>query len=71
MTEGKQPAFPVMHSTGTYTGMTMMEYFAGLAMQGILNGIYSRIDNSWTLEDIANESVLQADALIKALNDKQ
>jgi glycerol kinase len=47
------------------TGLTKREYFAAMAMQGIL----SNEDNSYeTAEDKAETAVKSADALIEALN---
>lgn len=57
------PAFPQEHGGG----MTLREYFAGKAMQGVLsNGAYSGTKPSL----IAAEAVRCADALINELNTK-
>lgn len=63
-------AFPVFDSTGRYNpgscGLTKREYFAGLAMQGILS------HDSWhRMSDVAIAAVNAADALIDALNQGQ
>jgi hypothetical protein len=48
-------------------GLTKREYFAGLAMQGIIsNHEFSRMGLE-SVNDIAAESVLFADALLKEL----
>lgn len=47
-------------------GLTKREYFAALAMQGIVS-----TDLADTYENFAKASVAMADALIKALNKEQ
>jgi hypothetical protein len=60
-------AFPVIHYDQDNNrnvlefGLTKREYFAALAMQ-------ANADNDATPEEIAEEAVRQADALINALN---
>ena len=49
------------------TGLTKREYFAGLAMQGILAS-YADVSNICDADANAKEAVLRADALIAALN---
>lgn len=67
MENGKQPAFASTDGkTFANDGLTKREYFAGLAMQGLL--AYPDITNSAYI--IAKESVIQADALLKALETK-
>ena len=53
-------------------GLTKREYFAGLAMQGLL-GSPATINNKSdkTPQDIASASVFVADALIVELNKRQ
>lgn len=63
MTHGNHTAFP--KSDETTNGMTKREYFAAMAMQGIMSHGYSDIKISIA----AHEAVLAADALIKALNE--
>ncbi|MES2395851.1 MAG: hypothetical protein V4549_07605 [Bacteroidota bacterium] len=41
MNNADKPAFVVENRTEIYPGLTKREYFAGLAMQAILSGIYS------------------------------
>ena len=48
-------------------GVTKREYFAGLAMQGILSGFLSEEDHRWSIEDVAREAVDNADELLKQL----
>ena len=51
------------------TGLTKREHFAALAMQGLLAN--SRIDWQLTRPDqLGKEAVIQADALITALNEE-
>jgi len=56
-----EPAIPVMDDGGygQHYGLTKREYFAGLAMQGLLaNGDY---------EGVESAAVVKADALLKEL----
>lgn len=63
-------------TTFAQEGLTKREYFAGLAMQGIISGIFSSKDayNSFASQThnislrIANKSVEYADELLKQLN---
>lgn len=70
-TDGNKPAYPYEELNGDRTtyqdhfGMTLREHYAGLAMQGaITNPAYEH----WTVEQVAELAVRQADALIAALN---
>lgn len=64
MENGKQPAFASTDGkTFANDGLTKREYFAALAMQGLL----ACPDISASREVIAEESVKQADDLLKAL----
>ncbi len=61
------PAFPLYnHGTQTLglnvTGMTLRDYFAARAMQGLLAGKLTSTD----LRLIANDSYAMADAMLKA-----
>ena len=54
---------------GTQDGLTKREYFAAMALQGILaNGADS--DTVWDYEVIGKHCVVASDALIKALNEQ-
>lgn len=59
-------AFACANHTHLQYGLTKREYFAGLAMQGLLSE-----GSTGSFEDIAKESVKFADELIKALNNEQ
>jgi hypothetical protein len=48
---------------GNFRGLTKREYFAAMAMIGMLANT-----KMWNSESAANDSVQQADALITALN---
>jgi hypothetical protein len=62
---GEWPAFPESGRSGSISGLTKREYFAGLAMQGILaHQTFGENDRKW----IAGEALLQADALLAELN---
>jgi alcohol dehydrogenase YqhD (iron-dependent ADH family) len=76
MENGKQPAFAMLDPNGSYTqyGLTKREYFAGLAMQGILahESFYDRMCNETgenTIADrLATASVKMADKLLAELD---
>jgi len=58
---------------GTQDGLTKREYFAALAMQGLLTRIPSRTGSETDLgileaQRIAEESCIMADLIVKALN---
>lgn len=73
MENGKQQAFPfTIEDTGnpsvTSLGLTKREYFAAMAMQGILSN-HMLIDSSeW--DWVAKNAVKQADELLKQLSDE-
>ena len=70
--DNSKPAFPLIYwdrtSTGEIaprdfvTGMSLREYYAGKAMEGLLSKEFT-----WDLEEVAKCSVQYADALLKAL----
>lgn len=66
MNEQIEFAFPLQ---GEWPGLTKREYFAGLAMQGLL-AADSYSDNDNWLGLIAETSVNLSDALLAALNPK-
>ena len=67
------PAFPfneLLHSNMTnvaqqYSGATLRDIFAGMAMLGILAGDLPITRNENPLEEIANIAYKQADAMLK------
>ena len=68
MENGKQMTFPITiedngNASVTHLGLTKREYFAAMAMQGLM----ACPDISASREAIAEESVKQADDLLKAL----
>lgn len=66
-TEPNQLAHSFNHTAdteGNFNGLTKREYFAAMAMQGILSGKGSTINPIRT----ANDAVMFADELIKSLN---
>lgn len=72
-TKGNDPAMPVMHSDGTFKGMTVRQTFAMAAMQGLLSNPEHMVmhdGKSYMMEDkvYAKQAVEAADALIEALN---
>lgn len=69
MTQDEQnpKAYPVVNQGNVYeSGMTLIDYFAGLAMQGFLsnNTIIDDV-NSQAIEWVAARSYLLADAMLK------
>jgi len=74
MTNGNDLAHPtnIIDPEGQFapeyhTGLTKREYFAAMAMQGMLASANNTL---FDYETIATHSVKHADALINALNDK-
>jgi hypothetical protein len=55
------PAFPLFAATG-YAGMTLRDYFAAKALQGLLAGTLKSSDTSL----IARDCYAMADAVLKA-----
>lgn len=85
-TEPNQSAYPLDHKNYDHGhGLSKREHFAAVAMQGILCQLRSDIvtakmqaeyyateyPSKTMFEAVALESVSQADALIKALNENQ
>jgi hypothetical protein len=67
MENGKQMAFPGQLVNGeVHIGLTKREYFAALAMQGLL----ANSDIVVSIEEITKESVRYADSLLKTLESK-
>ena len=62
-TNGNDPAMPT--SDKVYGGLTKREYFAGLAMQGLLAG--PNIDDL-SADQVASDAAIYADALIAELS---
>lgn len=52
-------------------GLTKREYFAGLAMQGMLANVQTQPLSATTRHEIARLAMDQADALIACLNQNQ
>ncbi len=66
---GNEPYNPVMHSDGTFKGVSIRENFAALAMQGIVSNAQMIDTANW--DWLAKASVAAADALIAELNKTQ
>lgn len=67
VTDKSEPAFPVAEN-GYHEGqggMSLRQYYAGLAMQGLL--AYPDAVGDGTSEDLAKSAVNAADALLKEL----
>jgi hypothetical protein len=59
------PAFPCEEQTNwTDPGMTLRDYFAAKAMQGLM--AHDRVPLDWPEEVIADSAYRQADAMLKA-----
>jgi hypothetical protein len=83
MNNGNQPIAPMPYtnSDGTiqhdvYSGLTKREYFAGLAMQGLLTRVPNRHGNEVDLgvlesKRITSEAIYMADALLTELEAEQ
>ncbi len=72
---GNDPYNPVMHSDGTFKGVSIREQFAAMAMQAIIsNSVYAQliideVPPSESARFVSEMAVEQADALIKSLNE--
>lgn len=60
MENGKQSAFPADAHTNSYLGLTKREYFAAMAMQGL-------VDRHINYEVVAEHAVRYSDALLAEL----
>lgn len=69
MTDPDANAFPIFEANGRYNpleaGLTKREYFAAMAMQGLL--ACEKEDWHFNTQNRAKEAVTNADELIKAL----
>lgn len=63
MNNGDEPAFPVVSPLGeSYSGLTRRDWFAGMAMQGIL----AHYGHQGSSEKLAEYAFEHADAMLKA-----
>jgi len=74
MENGKQPIVPFLSNEGTpydsnHLGLTKREYFAGLAMQGLMP-IWSS-NNPSHISECVKRSIMFADELLKQLEKPQ
>lgn len=60
------PAFPTETEFTYRDGMTLRDYFAAKAMQGIMNGHYPLMDELDAEHKVAKAAYIQADAMLKA-----
>jgi hypothetical protein len=63
------PAFPVpgLHENSDYDGMTLRDYFAAKAMQGLITSRHTDYENGWYDEDmVAKNAYEMAGAMLKA-----
>jgi len=63
-----EPMYPIKTDAGQHSGINVREYFAGLAMSGLLAGITQDTFFSETIT--AQRAILYADTLINELNKK-
>lgn len=63
---------PVVHTTGLdiFVGLSKREFFAAMAMQGMISACTGDIDYPGT-EQVGSRSVNYADALIDSLNESR
>jgi hypothetical protein len=68
MENGNEGAFAMLDNNGIFTqyGLTKREYFAGLALQGIISKHGVQTD----ISDFAKDAIKLADQLLKQLNTK-
>ncbi len=64
MVKGNEPAFPMLWDGKESMGLSKREYFAARAMQAFLG---CDVEDEMPANQIANMSVVQADALLDAL----
>jgi hypothetical protein len=64
------PAFPPPHECGylSQDGMSLRDYFAAKAMQGMLAGVHPIVTDPDPLPKVASVAYLMADAMLKARN---
>ena len=65
---GELGAFACASDSVNQWGLTKREYFAGLAMQGLISNLHQCQANSW--DTLAVISISYADALLEKLNEK-
>ena len=74
MKNGDKPINPVLTQNPSLIGLTKREYFAGLAMQGLLansyGGMTSGGSRTFSPNEISKLAVLHADELLKQLENK-
>lgn len=75
MTDNNIPAFPCAavgrtandeHYEISQTGMTLRDWFAGMALQGLLSGMASHDECEIIMGEMAEKCFEQADAMMKA-----
>ena len=66
MTKQNDCAYPADQSTQTESGLTKREYFAAMAMQGLLSS--GRRNTISSLDEVIKDSVVCAEQLIYQLN---
>lgn len=71
MTQSNELAFAMLDPNGSYTqpGLTKREYFAAMALQGMLAN-NAEGNTKWNYDIIAQHCCKAADALIEQLNNQ-
>lgn len=67
MKNAEQSAFPTQDMNSYYHGLTRREYFAGLAMQGVLSHNHPANPTPNQAEEIVKYAIGLADELLKQL----
>ena len=67
-TKPNDPVYPENYGDEFVKGLTIREYYAGLAMQGLLSNTSICDDYASIINVLTQESVKLADSLIKELN---
>lgn len=67
MENGNKAIFPIGQGLGSERGLTKREYFAAMAMQGMLAGIFTTNDCNMTVESVAEWAIKHSDELLKKL----
>jgi hypothetical protein len=71
MTDKNNPAFPVVAQYNVYsTGMDLRDWFAGMALQGLIAGCLAGNNSGFTVRGNVVAAYEYADAMLEARNAK-
>lgn len=62
-------AFPMANVSDIYPGMTLHQWYAGMALQGIISTVNFRGSETWK-DRAVSESIYIADAMLAAYKEK-